>query len=124
KTRARRELRNAIAFTIPIALSNALVMSTPFFERILLTINLSDKQAAQYIFNFDLAIKGLALISIFLKLIIFPTLASGDAQDEARRFRRVMMAGLLGVLPALAILYLASLIYRDVVIYFSGSSVY
>lgn len=124
KERALSSVQAALSVVLPITLSNMVVMSTPFLERLILRSQVDDFQAAQYIFNYDLALKSLAIITLFMKLIVYPTLASGDPVDEARRFRRIVRMGMIGLIPAVLFLVAASMPYPHVLEYFTDNSQY
>jgi O-antigen/teichoic acid export membrane protein len=124
KEKNRTGIITAFHFVFPITLSNMVVMSTPFLERVILKSSLADFEIAQYVFNYDLALKSLAIITIFLKLLVYPSIVTGDPEEESRRFRLLMKLTILGSVAAFFIIALSSYFYVDAMRYLTGSIKY
>lgn len=107
KARGRTVLKKGLAFLIPVSAMNFLILLVPFIERSFLSGRFTDIEVASYVFNFELAVRLSAGLLIIMKVVVWPEVASGEPNDERRKYRKVLRAVL--AVSVLCVLLVASL---------------
>ena len=106
-----------LKYCAPIAISNVLLMTIPFYERIFITNYLTSIQFSQYVFNFELASKITAIILLLLKVIIWPKIAIGSPKEEIKKYYYITKRlFFIVVLFAILSIFVSKFIYEDIML--------
>ena len=125
KERGGRALKKGLGFCFPVMASNVLFLSVPIFERWLIGDVMSDRALSQYVFNFELVGKLVAIIIIALKVVASPYVMAGDRRVEWARYSKVVRITLCGCgLACLALIVFCWVAYDFLIVNVLSLGVY